>query len=233
MDDSAVSAMDDGDTTSVIGRLGDEAGLRVEPRQGAKRMLDIALAAAFLIVFSPLLFGLTALLLGLQGRPILFGHKRVGKDGKLFTCYKFRTMVNDSQEALRRHLDADPEARIEWEATQKLKDDPRITPLGRTLRKLSLDELPQFLNVLFGEMSLVGPRPIVPAELRFYGADASAYYAVRPGITGLWQVSGRSNVAYAARVRLDVEYVRDWSLSRDIMILARTVPAVLTSNGSC
>ena len=131
------------------------------------------------------------------------------------------------------HFERNPQARLEWENTRKLKDDPRVTPLGRTLRKLSVDELPQFLNVLRGEMSLVGPRPIVEAETRFYGPQVDAYFSVRPGITGLWQVSGRSNTSYEERVGMDVDYVASWTLRKDLAILARTIPAVLSSDGSC
>lgn len=209
--------------------------LRSERRlqRGTKRALDVSAALAFLILFSPLLASASLLLLVAQGRPILFKHQRIGKNGEAFNCFKFRTMVNDALGVLEDHIAANPVARREWEATQKLKDDPRVTPLGHVMRKLSLDELPQFLNVLRGEMSLVGPRPIVPSEARFYGSHICVYHSVRPGITGPWQVSGRSNTPYARRVKLDVDYVQNWSLSRDIVILIKTVPAVLTSDGSC
>jgi Undecaprenyl-phosphate galactose phosphotransferase WbaP len=165
--------------------------------------------------------------------PILFRQTRVGKDGKYFGCLKFRTMVCDADATLREHLARDDAARREWEETQKLKSDPRITRIGAFLRKSSLDELPQFLNVLAGDMSLVGPRPIVPSETVRYGDYLEYYLAVRPGITGLWQVSGRSMTTYAERVSLDARYVQNWGLLRDFAILAMTVPVVLTRRGSC
>jgi len=202
-------------------------------RKTMKRTLDVGGALAFLILFSPLLLGVALLLLVAQGRPILFKHKRVGRNGEVFECLKFRTMVDGAGRVLERHLAASVAARKEWDATQKLKDDPRITPLGHVMRKLSVDELPQFLNVLMGQMSLVGPRPIVSAETRFYGPHILAYYSMRPGITGPWQVGGRSNATYAYRVQLDVDYAHNWSLGRDIAILVKTVPAVLTQDGSC
>lgn len=198
-----------------------------------KRALDISAALAFLILFSPLLLGVSVLLLIAQGRPILFKHRRVGRDGRAFDCFKFRTMVNDARHVLEEHLAANPAARREWEATQKLKEDPRITPLGRVMRQLSVDELPQFLNVAMGEMSLVGPRPIVSSEARFYGSHIGAYYSVRPGITGPWQVGGRSNASYERRVQFDVDYAHNWSLGRDVFILLKTIPAVLSQSGSC
>ena len=202
-------------------------------QKALKRTLDASAALAFLILFSPLLLGIVALLLVAQGRPILFKHKRIGKNGEVFECLKFRTMVNDGARVLEQHLAFSPSARHEWENTQKLKDDPRITPLGQVMRKLSVDELPQFLNVVMGQMSLVGPRPIVSSEARFYGSHIGAYYSVRPGITGPWQVGGRSNASYDRRVQLDVDYAHNWSLGRDIAILLKTVPAVLSQDGSC
>ena len=205
----------------------------LELRRGLKRALDTFGAGGFLLLFLPLLLGIAVLALIVQGRPLLYGHKRIGKGGRAFKCYKFRTMATDGDQMLAAHLRENPQARREWELTRKLKDDPRVTPLGRAMRKLSIDELPQFLNVLVGDMSLVGPRPIVEAELPHYGAHSYAYCSVRPGITGLWQVSGRSNTSYDLRVRLDVEYVESWTLKRDFLILAKTVPVVLSSEGSC
>jgi exopolysaccharide production protein ExoY len=201
-------------------------------QKALKRTLDIGGALAFLILFSPLLMGVALLLLIAQGRPILFKHKRVGRNGEAFECFKFRTMVRDAGRVLEDHLAANAAARREWESSQKLKDDPRVTPLGQVMRKLSVDELPQFLNVAIGQMSLVGPRPIVPSEARFYGSHIGAYYSVRPGVTGPWQVGGRSNVSYDRRVELDVDYAHNWSLGRDIAILLKTVPAVLSRDGS-
>jgi exopolysaccharide production protein ExoY len=190
-------------------------------------------ASTFFLLFMPLLLGVIVLMLIMQGRPLFYGHPRIGRGGRHFRCYKFRTMVKDGDRVLAAHLARNPVAQREWEASQKLRVDPRVTPLGRTLRKLSVDELPQFLNVLRGEMSLVGPRPIVEAESRHYGQQFDVYCSVRPGITGLWQVSGRSNTSYERRVRMDVDYVASWSLGKDLAILARTVPAVLSSDGSC
>ncbi len=163
---------------------------------------------------------------------MIYGHTRLGKGGRAFKCFKFRTMARDGDAVLSEHLAQNPQARREWETTRKLKDDPRITPLGRTMRKLSVDELPQFINVLVGDMSLVGPRPIVEAERDHYGTHIEAYYSIRPGITGAWQVSGRSNTSYDGRVRMDVDYVSSWSFKKDLVILAKTVPAVLSSEGS-
>jgi exopolysaccharide production protein ExoY len=207
-------------------------GAQARRRAFAKRSLDVVGALSFLILFAPLLAGIALLALAAQGRPVLFGHRRIGKNGETFLCFKFRTMVKNAARVLDEHLATNPAARGEWEAAHKLKDDPRVTPLGRVMRKLSIDELPQFFNVLRGDMSLVGPRPIVPAETRFYGPHIAEYHSVRPGITGLWQVSGRSNVSYDRRVELDVEYARDLSFRKDIIILVKTIPAVLSSEGS-
>jgi len=162
-----------------------------------------------------------------MGAPVLFAHRRIGCNGTPFRCYKFRSMVTDAEAKLQRVLATDPELAREWREQRKLADDPRITPLGRILRKTSIDELPQLLNVLRGEMSCVGPRPVVEDELRRYGRRQLGYLAARPGITGLWQVSGRSRTGYSRRVALDWLYVRRWSLRLDLVILLRTIPAVL------
>ncbi|BCR04676.1 undecaprenyl-phosphate galactose phosphotransferase WbaP [Desulfuromonas versatilis] len=164
--------------------------------------------------------------------PVFFRQKRIGAGGGDFWCYKFRTMVIDADERLSRYLAENPAAQREWLAERKLKDDPRITPIGRILRKTSLDELPQMLNVLMGEMSLVGPRPIVVDEIEKYGDYFSYYKAVCPGISGLWQVSGRNDIDYQQRVMLDTFYVRNWSLWLDFMILLKTIPAVLKKDGA-
>lgn len=198
----------------------------------AKRGLDLSLVLSALLVFLPVILALVAVLALAQGRPIFIRHHRVGRGGSLFPCLKFRTMVVNGDEVLKTHLLADEGAAVEWEATRKLKRDPRVTRIGRILRKTSVDELPQLVNVLRGDMSLVGPRPIVLDETRHYGARLPLYHSVRPGLTGLWQVSGRSDVSYEHRVSLDSDYVSRWSLARDIWILARTVPAVLASRGS-
>jgi Undecaprenyl-phosphate galactose phosphotransferase WbaP len=198
----------------------------------AKRALDIIGAGLGLVVLSPF-FLIVALMVRADGGPAFFAHQRVGRGGKLFGCMKFRSMVIDSQARLEALLANDPAARAEWEATRKLKNDPRITRIGRFLRSTSLDELPQLINVLRGEMSLVGPRPVQEAEIdRYYGASAAHYMAVRPGITGLWQVSGRSETSYESRVALDVAYVSRPSMIADLTILLRTPVAVLSRRGA-
>ncbi len=196
------------------------------------RTLDVVVAILALTILFPviLIFGICIFLQD-GGWPI-FVHRRIGRGGETFPCLKLRTMVRDSEERLRRHLEANPAARAEWAMDQKLRADPRITPLGQFLRKSSLDELPQLVNVLAGHMSLVGPRPIVAAEVARYGRYFRFYCAVRPGITGLWQVSGRNDTSYRRRVAMDTVYSRRRSLSTDISILVRTVPAVLASKGS-
>ena len=198
-----------------------------------KRALDMLGAGALLLLLAPL-FLLLAWRVRADGGPAFFAHQRVGRDGESFGCLKFRSMVVDSQARLDALLASDAEARAEWEATRKLKNDPRVTRIGRFLRATSLDELPQLLNVLRGEMSLVGPRPVIQSELdSYYGAAAMHYMSVRPGITGLWQVSGRSDTSYAQRVALDMAYVEAGSLWQDIKILLRTPVAVLSRRGAC
>ena len=198
----------------------------------AKRALDIVGAGLGLVVLAPF-FLIVAMMVRADGGPAFFAHQRVGRGGKLFGCLKFRSMVIDSQARLEDLLANDPAARAEWDTTRKLKNDPRITRIGRFLRSTSLDELPQLINVLRGEMSLVGPRPVQEAEIdRYYGASAAHYMAVRPGITGLWQVSGRSETSYESRVALDVAYVSRPSLLADIAILLRTPVAVLSRRGA-
>ena len=164
--------------------------------------------------------------------PVIFKHRRVGKDGKEFDCYKFRSMCVDADQRLKELLEKNPKARKEWEKDFKLKEDPRITKSGAFLRKTSLDELPQIFNVLKGEMSLVGPRPIIQAEVPRYGKYISDYYMVRPGITGLWQTSGRNDVDYTERVQMDTWYVRNWNVWFDIVLLWRTFKAVLAGKGA-
>jgi undecaprenyl-phosphate galactose phosphotransferase len=196
-----------------------------------KRAFDLAAAAALLAFTAPLLL-LVALRVKLaDGGAVVFAHTRVGRHGRPFRCYKFRTMVPNSAEALAELLAKDPQARAEWAKDRKLKRDPRVTPLGRFLRKTSLDELPQLVNVVRGEMSLVGPRPVVPDELELYGEAKVYYLQVRPGLTGLWQVSGRSDLDYARRVALDAWYVRNWTLWYDVLILCRTLLVVPAGGG--
>lgn len=185
-----------------------------------------------LILVSPLLFAVAFLIWRHDGAPVLFAHYRVGCDGKLFRCLKFRTMVLNSERVLAELLRSDPLARREWELGQKLTDDPRITPIGRFLRATSLDELPQLLNVVRGEMNLVGPRPITVAELTRYGGIRWHYLSIRPGITGLWQVSGRNNTTYEERIALDRRYVEQRSLRFDVEILVKTVGIVVRREGA-
>ena len=198
----------------------------------SKRLIDSVLAGMAVIALLPL-FALLflAIKLGSPG-PVLFGHERIGLRGKKFRCWKLRTMVTNGDEVLQAHLAANPEAEFEWNESRKLTHDPRVTALGSVLRKYSVDELPQLINVLCGEMSFVGPRPVVDDELKRYGIHAQAYLSARPGITGLWQTSGRSDTSYENRVALDDRYVRDWSFAEDIRILVRTIPVVLGARGS-
>lgn len=195
-------------------------------------VLNAACALSILIFFAPVMI-ITAILVKLHdGGPVLFGHRRIGKGGRTFPCFKFRSMAVDADRRLLHLLETNPDARREWERDFKLQNDPRITPLGHFLRKSSLDELPQLLNVLRGEMSLVGPRPIVQAEVPRYGRRIAEYCSVRSGITGLWQISGRSDVDYRRRVAIDVTYVRAKSFLLDVKILVLTVPAVLLRRGA-
>jgi exopolysaccharide production protein ExoY len=220
--------------TAVAGRDAAFARAPSGPVGGPmKRALDIAIASFALVVLSPLFLFVAILLRLTDPGPVFFGHKRVGLGGRSFRCLKFRTMCTDADAVLQRLLATDPEAAAEWQATRKLLNDPRISRVGRVLREYSVDELPQLINVIRGEMSLVGPRPVVTAELIRYGNAAVHYLSARPGITGLWQVSGRSDTTYAARVALDARYVAEWSLRGDAIILLRTVPAVIGARGSC
>lgn len=200
--------------------------------QWVKRILDafLSLVVGLLSLPVSLLIGL-ALMSEREG-PIFYGHERVGKEGRAFTAWKFRTMVRDADRVLDQALESDPDLQLEWKRTQKLRDDPRLTRVGKLLRRLSLDELPQLWNILRQEMSLVGPRPIVREEIQKYGEAFELYAQVRPGLTGLWQVSGRSNLTYEERVRLDAYYVRNWSVWLDLVIMIRTVVAVLTGRGA-
>jgi exopolysaccharide production protein ExoY len=192
-----------------------------------KRSFDLIFATAALLLLIPSILFIAILVKATLGGPVFFRHRRIGQSGIEFDCYKFRTMVSDSGEVLARHLRASPEAREQWAATRKLTRDPRVTKLGRILRKSSLDEIPQLINIVRGEMSFVGPRPIVSEELGRYGAAVEDYLAARPGLTGLWQVSGRSKVSYEQRVAFDSAYVRNWSVSLDLLIVLKTIPAVL------
>jgi len=196
----------------------------------AKRILDVAIAGTTLVLLSPLLLMTALLIYATMGRPILFPQRRIGFEGRPFACFKFRTMVNDAEAALRSYLAGNPEAAREWSVRQKLEHDPRVTMLGRLLRRSSIDELPQLFNVLSGQMSCVGPRPVLSEELDRYGKYRKDYVKARPGLTGAWQVNGRNRLSYRRRVALDSHYVRKWSMWRDLWILVRTIPAVLKSD---
>lgn len=198
----------------------------------AKRCCDILLVIISIPVVL-LITGVIALLVKLSSPgPIFYSHRRIRKGGSFFSMWKFRTMCINSAEVLEDHLARHPEARAEWTKTHKLRNDPRITWIGSFLRRYSLDELPQLWNVLSGQMTLVGPRPIVAAEVEKYGECFQCYCRVKPGLTGLWQVSGRSTVTYEKRIELDCEYVARWSLTRDFVILLKTFSSVWNQDGA-
>lgn len=194
--------------------------------------LNQFVALLLFCLLSPLLLAIAFLICWTDGAPVVFGHYRVGKNGRLFKCWKFRTMRRDAEKVLADILRRDEAARTEWARDQKLADDPRITPIGRFLRRSSLDELPQLLNVMAGEMALVGPRPITVAELGRYGPARWHYLSVAPGITGLWQVSGRNDTTYAERVAFDRRYVESRSMAGDAAILLMTIRVVASRNGA-
>jgi len=189
-------------------------------------------AAVLLLLLSPLMLGVALLIQRCDGAPVLFGHYRVRQNGRLFRCLKFRSMYRESQQMLNDLLARDADARAQWQRDQKLTHDPRVTPVGRFLRRTSLDELPQLINVLRGEMSLVGPRPITVGELTRYGKVRWHYLSIAPGMTGLWQVSGRNKLSYEERVALDQRYIEERSLWLDLSILVRTVKVVLLRDGA-
>ncbi|WP_236045437.1 MULTISPECIES: sugar transferase [Pseudooceanicola] len=195
-----------------------------------KRVFDLVLALMLLPVLLPVIAVLW-ILIRRDGGPGFFGHRRLGHNGKSFRCWKIRTMVVDAEARLTQHLANNPEAAEEWKRDQKLTNDPRITKLGHLLRATSLDELPQIWNVLKGEMSFVGPRPITRDEIRRYGKSRVAYLSMRPGLTGLWQVSGRNDVTYDERVAMDVEYAKKASFLMDCKLLVKTFNAVLGQTG--
>ena len=197
-----------------------------------KRVFDIVCTVIGLICISPILAGIAIWIYKDSPGPVIFKHRRVGKDGKEFPCYKFRSMCVDADVKLKELLENDPEARAEWEKDFKLKNDPRITRSGAFLRRTSLDELPQLFNVLKGEMSLVGPRPIIRDEVPKYGKFIDDFYMVRPGVTGMWQTSGRSDVSYDERVQMDTWYVRNWNVWFDIVLIWRTIGVVLGKKGA-
>jgi exopolysaccharide production protein ExoY len=197
-----------------------------------KRIVDIAAALLFFVAFSWLYILLCLGVLLTSGAPVLYSQKRCGKNGTIFRFYKFRSMIRNSAAVLENHLEENPNAKQQWTDFQKLENDPRITRFGSFIRRTSLDELPQFWNVLKGDMSLIGPRPCMVNQRELYGAHWAHYCAVRPGLTGLWQVSGRNKLNYKQRVALDVQYVETLSVHRDISIFIRTAWVVLTGHGS-
>jgi exopolysaccharide production protein ExoY len=198
----------------------------------SKRTIDIVLALSGIILLAPLLIICFASIMLVSPGPVLFRHRRVGYNGRSFDCLKFRTMATDASERLRRLLETDHASAAEWATNRKLRNDPRITAIGSILRKSSLDELPQLFNVLRGDMSIVGPRPVTDEELERYSSSVGAYLACRPGITGLWQVSGRSSTTYDKRVACDAFYARNWSMALDVKIMIVTIPALLASDSA-
>jgi lipopolysaccharide/colanic/teichoic acid biosynthesis glycosyltransferase len=199
-----------------------------------KRVFDLVLTVTILLLLGPVLLLISAIVIT-SGWPVFYVHRRIGWRGRMFGCIKFRTMRANADAELEGALNANADLRSQWEARQKLRLDPRVTRVGRVLRETSVDELPQLFNVLMGDMSLVGPRPVVPGELqKHYGPTATAMYlAVRPGITGLWQVSGRSDMEYADRVALDCAYVTNMSIAYDVRLLIRTVGVLIHRSGAC
>jgi len=204
----------------------------VSADETATTALNVAVALLALVFLLPIMLFVAAAIFLQDGGPIVFAHRRIGREGRHFYCLKFRSMAVDAEARLQQLLSSDPAARVEWEADHKLRNDPRVTKLGAFLRKTSLDELPQLFNVLRGEMSLVGPRPIVDGEVSKYGRHFLEYCAVKPGITGLWQVSGRNDTTYRARVAMDCVYAKRRNVVLDAYIIAATVPAVLARRGS-
>jgi lipopolysaccharide/colanic/teichoic acid biosynthesis glycosyltransferase len=197
-----------------------------------KRFCDIFLVLISMPVMLPILGLVSAVVMLSSPGPVFYSHRRIRKSGAFFSMWKFRTMCVNSAEVLEDHLASHPDAHAEWTETHKLRKDPRITPLGGFLRRYSLDELPQLWNVLVGQMSLVGPRPIVAAEVEKYGDCFDCYCRVKPGLTGLWQVSGRSALSYDLRVALDCDYVDHWSLSKDFIIMLKTFSSVVNQDGA-
>jgi Undecaprenyl-phosphate galactose phosphotransferase WbaP len=200
--------------------------------QAIKRVIDICLVLIALPILIILFLFLAVLIRIDTPGPIFYSQKRVGKDGEVFTIWKFRTMVVNAEQVLKEHLQNHATLQTEWQNNQKIKNDPRVTAIGKILRRFSLDELPQFINIFHGEMSLVGPRPIVQEEITLYGDNFHIYTKVKPGLTGLWQVSGRNDLTYHQRVNLDEYYVRNWSIWMDIYIIATTIGAALTGKGA-
>lgn len=196
-----------------------------------KSRFDRAMSGTAIIILAPALLVL-ALMVRMTGRSIIYAQERVGRNGELFKCYKFRTMYPDAEDRLKQILESDASLKSEWDTHFKLREDPRVTPIGRFLRKTSLDELPQLWNIWRGDMSIVGPRPVVVDELYLYGAQASRYISVKPGLTGLWQVSGRNDLTYDERVKLDATYVDNQSFALDCKIILKTFAVMATQKGA-
>ena len=215
---------------SAIRHLGTHGRSIVEWRH--LRWLRTLVAALLILLVGPILLAIAAVILHVDGLPVLFRHYRVGRNGRLFQCLKFRTMYRDSATMLDTLLRDDPAAKAEWDRDQKLTNDPRITPIGQVLRRTSLDELPQLFNVLRGDMALVGPRPVTVEELERYGMTRWHYLGVSPGITGLWQVSGRNSLSYDERVALDRRYIERRSAGMSLGILMRTIDVVIRGHGA-
>jgi undecaprenyl-phosphate galactose phosphotransferase len=209
-------------------------GIRCKVRHfPVKRIFDIIFSILALTIALPCMILIAIVIKMTAGGKVFFSHERIGRGGKRFQCYKFRTMFPDSEERLKTLLKINPQLREEWERKHKLANDPRITPIGRFLRKTSLDELPQFFNVLKGDMSVVGPRPVVQNELdKHFGVKAGKIFSIRPGITGPWQVSGRSDTSYKTRVMLDEKYVDSRSMMVDLKLIVKTIPSMISSKGA-
>ena len=232
-----ISALSGSLNLQTFGRRVASDGALRPPRLSVKRLIDVAMAGVLLVLAAPLLACIMAIIrVSRDGGPVIYRQNRIGYQGRVFACLKFRSMSVNAEQRLKDILASDPDARAEWEATHKLMKDPRVTKIGAFLRATSLDELPQLWNVLRGEMSIVGPRPITAVELdgpytMFNGR--TEYLSVRPGLTGLWQVSGRSLVSYSNRIALDKQYVQNYSVLGDLKILVRTFFIVLLRRGAC
>ena len=229
--EAAIDVGLEAEVRTVIARSRDPVTLPTGGAAVAKRLLDVIGAVVLGLVFAPLMLVILFLMRKGDGS-VIYRHWRVGRSGQMFSCLKFRTMVPNADQVLRDLLESDSELQAEWVRDHKLRNDPRVTRLGRFLRRTSLDELPQLLNVLRGEMSLVGPRPVIREELLRYGRNVDTYLAAKPGITGLWQVTGRNDTDYRRRVVLDTYYVRNQNLLLDLYILAKTTGVVLGGNGA-
>lgn len=209
-----------------------QKGIQNQTNVFLKRVIDILIALVLGLTFLPVIL-LSALLVRLDSPgPIFYAQERMGKDGRRITIYKFRSMKLDADRILSEHLERDARARLEWEQIQKLRDDPRVTRVGKWIREFSIDEMPQLFNILKGDMSLIGPRPILMEQKHLYGNGIDLYRSIRPGLTGLWQVSGRNRTTFHQRTLYDAYYVRNWSVLLDIYILLRTAWVVLSREGA-